>query len=212
MMKKEAKPKHLWVGITGGIGSGKSTVSRFFAEAGYPVLSADEINRELTQPGGPALGEIQNVFGARAIAADGSLDRGFMRAEITRDPALRLKLEAIMHPKIQALSKEKADALFASGKKIVFYEAPLLFEAKSEKQLDLVITVHAPDEVRIERTMKRDHCSKEQAEKLLRSQMPQAEKMKRADYLIANETDESSLHGNAQEILQKLEALLSSSG
>lgn len=207
-MKKSAK--HLWVGITGGIGSGKSTVSRVFAEAGYPVLSADEINRELTQPGGHALGEIRNVFGEEAITGDGSLDRSFLRSEITRDPNLRLKLEAIMHPKIQAESKRRVEELFQQGKKIVFYEAPLLFEAKSEKALDLVVCVHASDETRIHRTMKRDKCTREQAEKLLKSQMPQDEKMRRSDFLIENEGSERELAAAAEETLKKLEAKLGS--
>ena len=205
-MKKNTK--HLWVGITGGIGSGKSTVSRVFAEAGYPVLSADEINRELTQPGGQALGEIRNVFGDEAISGDGALNRGFLRAEITRDPKLRLKLEAIMHPKIQAESKRRVDELFQQGKKIVFYEAPLLFEAKSEKALDLVVCVHASDETRIHRVIKRDHCSREQAERLLRSQMPQEEKMRRSDFLIENEGSQHELVAAAEETLKKLEARL----
>lgn len=196
--------KHLWVGITGGIGAGKSAVARIFAEAGYPVLSADEINRELTQAGGAALGEIQAIFGARAIAADGSLDRGFLRAEITRDPSLRLRLEALMHPRIQKLSREKAEALFASGASLVFYEAPLLFEAGGGSAMDTVITVHAPDSVRVERTMKRDKCSRELAEKLLASQMPQEEKMKRADFLIENSGDEKALRAAALEVLSKL--------
>lgn len=207
-MKNFTKAKHLWVGITGGIGSGKSTVSRYLAESGHPVLSADEINRELTQPGAAALGEISQVFGAQAIAADGSLDRAFMRAEITREPALRLKLEAIMHPRIQQLSKERADELFAQDKRIVFYEAPLLFEARGEKALDLVVCVHARDELRIERTVKRDRCSREQAEKLLLSQMPQAEKMAKSDYLISNEGDESILKTATLAVLGQLQKLL----
>jgi dephospho-CoA kinase len=206
-MKKQPKHKTLWVGITGGIGSGKSTVSRIFAEAGYDVLSADEIARELTQPGAEALPEIQKLFGNKTLATDGSMDRAHLRNEIIRDPALRLKLEAILHPRIQALSKQKAAELFKAGKKIVFYEAPLLFEAKSEKQLDKVITVHANDALRVERVMKRDKCSREQAEKLLASQMPQAEKMKRADFLIANDGDEEKLLANAQQVLRILEKI-----
>ncbi|MGZ3694086.1 MAG: dephospho-CoA kinase [Bdellovibrionota bacterium] len=207
-MKKPPKRKHLWVGITGGIGSGKSTVSRFFTESGYAVLSADEIARELTQAGAEALPEIQALFGTKTLLQDGSMDRSHLRNEIIRDPALRLKLEAILHPRIQALSKKKTDALFATGKKIVFYEAPLLFEAKSEKQLDKVICVHADDETRIERTMKRDNTSREKARKLLESQMPQAEKMKKADYLIENEDGVDVLRANALKVLAELKGLL----
>lgn len=198
------KTKQLLIGITGAIGSGKSTLARIYAEAGYPVLSADQFARELTVPGAPALAEIQRVFGVGALAADGSLDRGFLRAEIIRDSGLRKKLEAILHPKIQELTRSRSSELFQAGREIVFYEAPLLFEANSEHHMDFVICVHAPEAKLVERVMKRDGCGREQAEKLLASQMPQAEKMARADYIIENNADEAALRAAAFALLEKL--------
>jgi dephospho-CoA kinase len=199
-----AKTKNLLVGITGTIGSGKSTLSRIYAEAGYPVLSADEFARELTTKDAPALHEIRNVFGERAIAGDGTLDRAFLRAEIIRDEKLRKKLELILHPKIQALTWERAKQLFTSGKALVFYEAPLLFEAKSENNMDYVICVHAAEETLIQRVMKRDKSSREHAEKLLASQLSQAEKIKRSDFVIENGGDEKALARKAHDLLQKI--------
>lgn len=201
--RKQGK-KPLLVGITGGIGAGKSLVATFYREQGYPVFSADEIAREIVAPGSPALDEIRAVFGPAAIRADGTLDRAFLREKIAADPALRLKLEAITHPRIQARSLQLARDAFAQGAAIVFYEAPLLFEAKSERQMDKVICVHAPDEVRIERTIKRDGGSREQAERLLRSQMPQDEKMKRCDFLIENSGSEQELKAAAKRALDEL--------
>jgi dephospho-CoA kinase len=208
--KKEspgAGKQQLLVGITGGIGAGKSAVASVYREAGYTVISADEIAREIVRPGSPALKEIRLLFGAQAIKLDGNLDRAFVRAKITADPELRLKLEAITHPRIQKRSLELAQAAFADGEEIVFYEAPLLFEAKSDHSMDKVICVHAPDEVRIERTMKRDGSAKEAAEKLLASQMPQDEKMRLSDFLVRNSGSLAEMQHNAMEVLKELKAV-----
>lgn len=206
--KASSGKKRLLVGITGGIGAGKSLLSRYFSKAGYPVLSADEIAREITQPGSAAIEEIRSAFGEDAILPDGSIHRAFIRSEITKDPSLRAKLDGITHPKIQTLSKQRADEFFQNGSSIVFYEAPLLFEAKSDRNMDKVICVHAPDSVRIQRVIARDKVSKADAEKLLRSQMPQDEKMKKSDFLVENSASEAQLEKNAEAVLQELLKLL----
>lgn len=196
--------KHLWIGITGGIGAGKSTVSRVFAENGYPVFSADEIAREIVAPGAPALAEIEKLFGAKALLPNGTLDRAWMRQAIAQDPALRQKLEAITHPRIRARSKELAEAEFKKGAAIVFYEAPLLFEAKVEGVLDAVICVAASEENRIARTVKRDGASPTQAKALLDAQMPQDEKIRRSQYVIWNDGSEDSVREEARKLLALL--------
>ena len=199
--------KQLLVGITGGIGAGKSAVATVYREAGYPVFSADEIAREIVRPGSSALKEVRLLFGAQAIQMDGNLDRAFVRGKITADPSLRLKLEAITHPRIQKRSLELAQAAFDDGAEIVFYEAPLLFEAKSDHAMDKVICVHAPDEARIERTMKRDSSSKQSVEAFFAAQMSQEEKMKKCDFLVRNSGDLAELKLNALEVLKELKAL-----
>ena len=192
------------MGITGGIGAGKSLLATFFRDHGYPVFSADEIAREIVAPGSPALEEVRALFGPSSIRADGTLDRALLRQKIAADPALRLKLEAITHPRIQARSQELARDAFAAGATLVFYEAPLLFEAKSDRQMDKVICVHAPDEVRIARTRARDGGTREQAEKLLRSQLPQEEKVRLADFAIENAGTEADLRAAAETLLKQL--------
>lgn len=194
----------LLVGITGGIGAGKTSLATFYREAGYPVFSADEIAREIVGVGQPALAEIAALFGASALAADGTLNRAAVRSQIAADPSLRLRLEAITHPRIQARSLELAKAAFAGGAEIVFYEAPLLFEAKSDRAMDKVICVHAPDSIRVDRVVARDRTSRAEAEKLLASQMPQAEKMKRSDFLVENSGDKAALKAQAAAVLAKL--------
>lgn len=171
------------------------------------MISADEIAREVVRPGSSALKEIRLLFGAQAIKMDGNLDRAYVRSKITADPTLRQKLDSITHPRIQKRSLELAQAAFDDGAEIVFYEAPLLFEAKSEHGMDKVICVHAPDELRIERTMKRDGSPREAAEKLLGSQMPQDEKMKKSDFLVRNSGDLAEMKLNAMEVLKELQAL-----
>jgi dephospho-CoA kinase len=194
------------VGITGGIGAGKTLVAAYFRKKGYPVYSADEIAREIVQPGSPALAEIVKAFGPTALLPDGTLNRAGLRARIAADPSLRIKLEAITHPRIQERSLALSDEAFARGAGIVFYEAPLLFEAKSDKKMDKVICVHAPDEVRIERTMKRDGSPRELVEGLLKSQLSQEEKMKKSDFLIENAGSEKELRAEAEKILAQLQS------
>ena len=199
----------LLVGVTGGIGAGKSRLVTYFRELGYPVFSADEIAREVVAPGAPALAEIRAELGAEMIRADGVLDRARLRAAIAADPSKRLRLEAITHPRIQARSLQLAEDAFRQGAELVFYEAPLLFEARSERQMDKVICVQAPDELRIARTMKRDGGSRELAEKLLHSQLPQEEKARRADFVIENSGSEADLRAAADAVLKALRGLLS---
>jgi dephospho-CoA kinase len=203
---KAAKPgKRLLVGITGGLGAGKSQLAALYREAGYPVFGADEIAREIVASGMPALQEITRLFGAKALRADGSLDRAFVRARITADPTLRKQLEAITHPRIQERAQALAQEAFARGASLVFYEAPLLFEAKSDRKLDKVICVHAPDELRIERVMRRDGTSREDTEKLLASQLPQEEKMRRSDYLVENSGGLEELRAEAERVLGEIQ-------
>lgn len=207
-MTKAKSRKGLLIGITGGIGAGKSALAAVYRELGYPVFSADEIAREIVAPGQPALDEITAVFGEKALQPDGSLDRAFVRARILESPPLRHRLEAITHPRIQDRSLALAHESFAAGSPIVFYEAPLLFEAGSGRSMDKVICVHAPDELRIARIIKRDGGGREEAEALLRSQLPQDEKMRRSDILVENSGDLSALREEAEKVLTSLRQLV----
>lgn len=201
------KNRHLLVGITGGIASGKSQLGAIIKKMGYPVLSADIFAKEITLPGNKALQEISSVFGSNAIQADGQLDRKFVREEIIRDPSLREKLNAITHPRIQEKTLSAVKELFKKGETIVFYEAPLLYEAKSDQSMDFVVCVAANDELRIQRTMQRDNVSEAAARKMLQSQMLQEEKIKRADFVILNNEDNEALEMAAKELVGKLTAL-----
>jgi dephospho-CoA kinase len=196
--------KRLFVGITGGIGAGKSAFGRALEGLGYTVLSADTIAREITAPAGEALPGIRAAFGDQAFRADGTLDRGFLRGQIAIDPEARRKLEAITHPLIQKRCRVLAEREFSRGAPLVFYEAPLLFEAKSEHGMQAVICVAAADSVRLARVLARDGGTLAQAEALLAAQMPQAEKVKRADIVVWNDGAESALATEAKRVVADL--------
>jgi dephospho-CoA kinase len=204
------KRKKLLVGITGAVGAGKSTVCRVLRSAGYPVLSADEFARVVSAKGSDSLKKIQQIFGKESLTSEGELDRSLIRKKILEDPTLRKKLEAITHPEIQKLSQKAAETLFEQGADIVFYEAPLLFEAGSDKKMDAVICVYAEESKLIERVMKRDGVDKTHAEKLLAAQMPQAEKLKRSSHSIRNDAGEAELEKSVEDILAEFKKTLAS--
>ncbi len=192
------------IGITGGIGAGKSLLAKIYAEAGFPVFSADQIAKEIVAKGTAGWQEIVDTFGSEILGADGEIQRAILRARISQNPADRQKLDAITHPKIQKRSAELFAEAAHQGHSLLFYEAPLLFEAKSDKKMDAIICVHAPDEIRIQRTMARDGSQREQVEKLLKSQMPQSEKIKRSDFQLLNDGDKSQFRAAALELLERL--------
>jgi dephospho-CoA kinase len=185
--------KAILIGITGGIGAGKSALGKIYAEAGYPVFSADAIAREILAPGTPGWQKVVDTFGKQILASNGEIDRPRLRAKISNNEEDRKKLDSITHPLIQIRSQQLFHEAVQQGNQIVFYEAPLLFEANSHKKMDKVICVHASDATRIQRTMDRDHKSREEVEKLLKGQMAQEEKMQRSDFLIENEGTEEQL-------------------
>lgn len=201
--KKTKVKKPRFIGITGGIGSGKSTLSRVLKEEGFPVFSADEIARELTSKGSPALKRVVKIFGSRSVVK-GEMDRAYLREEIIKKPVLRRKLEALLHPMIQKRSLSLAKAEFKKGNSIVFYEAPLLFEAKSNRAMDAVICVAAKDRIRIARVKARDHAKESSVRALLKAQMPQRKKIALSDYVIWNNGTASELKRAAHKLLKKI--------
>lgn len=201
-----SKKKHTLVGLTGGIGSGKSALARFFQEQGIPVISADDVARVVTAPGSQALQKIQCIFGNEVINHNGTFNRIFVRKKILENAQLRKELEKITHPLIQAQTQKQVKQLFKQGYSLVIYEAPLLFEAKSDHGMDAIICVIADDKIRLKRIMARDSTNKEEAKKILAAQMPQEEKAAKSTYVISNNGDLAALKQNALEVLEKIKA------
>lgn len=174
------------VGLTGGIGTGKSTVSRMLRELGAAIVDADQLAREAVAKGSPALAEIAARFGPSVLLPDGTLDRAALGARVFRDEVERRALNAIVHPRVAALSAERISRHVAEGAKVVVYDVPLLYENNLDRMLPEVVVVTAPPEVQRSRLASRDGLSPEEVEARIAAQMPLAEKAKRAQHVIDN--------------------------
>jgi dephospho-CoA kinase len=176
----------LIVGLTGGIASGKSTVSKMFEQAGIPVICADELAREVVRPGSQGLAEIRRIFGPEVLDEKGNLDREAMARLVFQDQSKRKVLESIIHPRVEEEQNKILNALEAQGHSIVVVDVPLLYEVEWERFVDLVIVVYAPRSAQEERLRNRDGMSSDDARSRLDAQMPIEDKRRRADRLVDN--------------------------
>jgi dephospho-CoA kinase len=196
----------LVVGLTGGIASGKTTVSRMVAEAGVPVICADELAREAVEPGSPALEEIRREFGPDVIDSSGRLDRTRMAEVVFQDPAKRAVLESIIHPRVAQAQKNILEDLKRSGHALAVVDVPLLYEKGWDKYCDVVLVAYVPPGLQERRLMQRDNMSREEARSRLAAQMPIAEKKKRADLVVDNTGTIAETRQQMAAILKELEA------
>lgn len=174
------------IGLTGGIATGKSSVAGFFQEQGATVIDADQLAREAVEPGSRGLAEVLAAFGDDLRTADGRLDRKRLGALVFGDSLKRRRLEEILHPEIGRLAEERIAAAAEAGRRVVFYMAPLLIEAGVTGRVDEVWVVTVRPEVQLERLMARDRISREEAERMVASQMPLAEKVRYGRIVIDN--------------------------
>ncbi len=195
------------LGLTGGIGSGKSTAAGFFREAGATVIDADILARRAVQPGQPALEEIRQAFGEAVIRDDGTLDREVLGRMAFSDATVRTRLNTIVHPRVQAAAeREIAEALAASPDGLVVYDVPLLFETGTEARVDLVAVVYAPAEVQKRRLQRRDGMDAEAIRARLRSQDDIEEKARRADVVLDNGGTPEDLRRQVMDLVEQLSA------
>jgi len=180
----------LVIGLTGGIGSGKSTVAELFAAHGVPVIDTDVIARELVEPGEPALAEIAAAFGEGLVDAQGRLDRARLRNLVFDDAAQRQRLEAILHPRIYARVREELSRIEAPYCLVVI---PLLVETGGAALVDRILVVDAPLELRLRRTQSRDGLPEAQARAIAASQAERDRRLSAADEVIDNGGDRAAL-------------------
>lgn len=178
------------VGLTGGIGSGKSTASGLFAQQGVPVIDADAIAREVVAPGQPALEAIRQAFGAAAIGADGTLDRAWLRTRVFAAPGERQRLEELLHPLIREAIRDRVRRLTAP---YVIIAIPLLVEKGWRSEVDRVLVIDAPVEQQIARTASRDQMQTEDVMRILAAQASRKERLAAADDVLCNEGDLNAL-------------------
>lgn len=198
----------LILGLTGGIAAGKSLVAETFRSLGARVLSADELAREAVRPGSETLRRLVGQFGREILQADGSLDRKTLAERIFADAGARAALNGITHPAIAALADKRLRELSQQGERLVVYEAPLLFEAGAEKRVDAVLVVRIDEPLQLERLMRREGLSEAQARARIAAQMPQAEKVARADYVIDNSGSPEATAEQVRKLFRQLGALV----
>ncbi len=174
------------VGLTGGIGSGKSLVADLFHALGVAVVDTDLIAHELTAPGGPAIALIREAFGDTVVAAEGGLDRAAMRALVFADPSQRQRLEAILHPMIRARSAELLAAVDAQVP-YALLAVPLLFETSAYRQrVQSTLLIDCPTELQIERVQQRSALARGEVERIVAAQLPRAVRLQLADEVVEN--------------------------
>jgi dephospho-CoA kinase len=194
-------PDVLKVGLTGGIGSGKSAVARLLAERGAAIIDADELAREVVAPGTPGLAEIVAAFGDEVLLPDGSLDRPALGRIVFADPEQRRRLEKITHPLIGEETFRRMDALSDSA--VVVHDVPLLAEGRMEGLYDCVLVVEAPREVRLARLEQRG-LPRSEAERRMASQATDEQRRAIATYVIDNSGTLAGLRRQVDEIWAKL--------
>ena len=196
------------VGLTGGIGSGKSTVGRMVAAMGVPLIDADRLARQVVEPGLPAHAEIAARW-PQVIGPDGQIDRHQLGVLVFADPASRRELEAITHPRIHQRLQEEVRSLELQGHRLAFYEASLLVEVGRHGDFDALVVVSADEQQQLDRVMARDHAAREQALARIRAQLPLSEKRKVATHLIDNSGDLENTRRQVDALVAELRATLS---
>lgn len=181
------------IGLTGGIGSGKSTVARAFETLGAAWVDADNVAREIVAPGEPALLAIKQRFGDPVIHQDGTLNRAALRDIVFKDPAQRQWLESITHPKVRERLQQYLERLNAAGAPYVLLVSPLLFESGQDALVDRSVVVDVPQQLQLSRTQQRDGVSESQVHAILAAQLPREQRLAKADYVIDNSGDHASM-------------------
>ena len=200
--------RFLLVGLTGGIATGKSTVSGILRALGCVVIDADVLAREVVEPGAPALETIAREFGRDVLQPDGALDRKLLGAVVFADPEKRKRLEAITHPAIRARFAARLAALEAEGfAGIVVFDAPVMIEAGNYRNMDRLVVVVTDEATQRDRAVERDG-DRADVEQRIASQMPLADKTRLADYVIDNSGDRAATEAQARWVHAALHAEL----
>lgn len=191
------------VGLTGGIGSGKSTVARMFGELGVHWVDADDVAREVVEPGTPALARIAEHFGEKILTSEGTLDRAQLRGIVFEEPEERVWLESLLHPiireeLIRQLNPENYQLRY------VLLVSPLLLETDQHELVDRIIVIDVPEETQIQRTMARDTNSREQVERIIAAQISREDRLARADEVIDNDRPLDDVTRQVRELHERL--------
>ena len=188
------------IGVTGGIASGKSTVANAFAALGAPWVDADDVAREVVEPGEPALETIAERFGREVLNEDGTLNRRALREIVFADAGERRWLESVTHPRIRERLIEHLARLQASDSPYVLLVSPLLFESGQSEMTDRTLVIDVPEALQIARTAARDDVDEAQARAIVAAQMPRTERLARADDVLDNGGSEAAMRRRVAEL------------
>jgi dephospho-CoA kinase len=194
----------LKVALTGGAGSGKSTVARMFRELGVAVLDADALAHAVVAPGQPAWEALRHAFGPEYFLADGALNRAALAGLVFTDAAARARLNTIVHPQVAREMARRLKELEQQGEPLVIVEIPLLFEAGLAEAYDRIIVVFVPPQTQVERLKNRDHRTEAEIRGLLNAQWPLAAKRQKADYVVDNHGDLKDTRRQVKNIWREL--------
>jgi dephospho-CoA kinase len=193
------------IGLTGGIGSGKTAVSNLFAQLGAGIVDTDLIAHQITAPGGKAIPLIRDHFGSEFIDSSGALDRAKMRSLVFQNPEAKKALEAITHPLIRQETLRQAGQLTDAGLPYLLLVVPLLIESGAWiDQIDYLVVVDCPEETQIQRVMHRSNLSRTEVEAILKAQASRQERLALANAVIDNQGKLSELKTAVQELHQKI--------
>jgi dephospho-CoA kinase len=194
------------IGLTGGIGSGKSTVSRFLAELGAAIINADKIGHEVFNPDAEVWREVVAAFGKQVVAANGTIDRKKLGAIVFGNPEARIRLNQIMHPRIYDVVKAQLEEYRRQKASVVVLEAPLLLEAGWTSLVDEVWVTTASEDTVLKRLRGRTGLSEAESKARIRSQLPMEERVRYADVVIDTDCDLDKLKAKVEELWRKLQA------
>ncbi|SIQ39135.1 dephospho-CoA kinase [Marinobacterium stanieri] len=197
----------LVAGLTGGIGCGKSTASECFIALGVPVIDADQVARQVVEPGSEALGKIAAHFGDQLIQANGTLDRPALRRIVFDNERERNWLETLLHPLIRDRILDTLEQLDQDGHSYAILASPLLLETDQHLLISRVIVVDVPESTQVERTMQRDGMEEAQVRQILAAQMDRDERLKHADFVLDNNGSPEQLKQAVAELHPKLKQL-----
>jgi len=192
------------IGLTGGIASGKSTVTRMLRQLGAPVVDADKISRRIVEPGRPAYRDIVRTFGREVLSPDGTIDRKRLGAQVFADAGKLAALNRITHPRIDAEARKQIRRHAKAGARTVFYDAALIVEQGLHKRLDGVVVVNLPKDVQLSRLMTRNKLSSGEARQRIDSQLPLSAKLKVADHVIDNSGSLARTRGQVKRLWETL--------
>lgn len=195
------------VGLTGGIGSGKSTVARMLAKKGAPVIDADQIAREIVAPGQPALEELAKEFGTEILQPDGTLNRAALAERAFATPEATARLNAIAHPRIEQRTAQLFDEAQAQGYPFAVWDMPLLVDNGHHENMDFVIVVDVDPETRVRRLVKFRGLDEADARRRIAAQVPDHVRIAAADFVVDNNGDEQALTPQVDRLWKLLEEL-----